>query len=235
MQDPPDKPTPTAATGQRARTVPRGTHRTRLPEGWIKIHRKALDSWIFDCERWFVWSYLLLSANWEQTVKPTRAGPVKVDRGQILTSERELSKRLKIGRKVVRTTLGLLERDGAISRHPAQGSVGFPAQGGTLITICKYEVYQEVALGHRPEPGPRPAHQGDVSLILTPERREEKRETPERAKSNINANTEPRADPAFSLSPGIDDQIRKEREEAASRDEVFQAIRQMRDRPKGNE
>ena len=211
--------------------------RTRLPKGWVKIHRKALGSWIFqDSERWFVWSYLLLSANWEPTVEPRkRVGPISVDRGQLLTSEREISKTLNIGRQVVRTTLEWLERDKAITRVPTQGDGGLPTQGGTLITICKYSVYQEVPVGYQPTANPLPTHQEDVSLILTPERREEKRETPERAKSNINANTEPRADPAFSLSPGIDDQIRKEREEAASRDEVFQAIRQMRDRPKGNE
>ncbi len=212
--------------------------RTRLPKGWVKIHRKALGSWIFqDSERWFVWSYLLLSANWEPTVEPRkRVGPISVDRGQLLTSEREISKTLNIGRQVVRTTLEWLERDKAITRVPTQGDGGLPTQGGTLITICKYSVYQEVPVGYQPTANPLPTHQEDVSLILTPERREEKRETPERAKSNINAKEAraARADPAFSLDYESDtDRIERERKDAARPDEVQEAVRSMLQKPKG--
>lgn len=111
--------------------------------GYIKLHRGWHDSPQFAdepyCER-AAWCWLLTNAAWKDTTQRNHKGEVvQVTRGQYHTSIRRLAAEWGWSSKRVRTFLKALEKCGST------GTVS--AQGGTVITICKYEDYQSAGHG----------------------------------------------------------------------------------------
>lgn len=111
----------------------------RFTNGWIKLHRKIADNeWtqILDINSKGLFIELLLMANY----KPTRATRgntlVTIQPGQILTSIKELTTRLKTSRFIVESRIKLLCDLGTITRKTDNL--------GTIITICKYIEYQSI-------------------------------------------------------------------------------------------
>ena len=103
-----------------------------MDNGWIKIHRSFLTwEWIDKPEMVSLFLFLLLSAN---TEKKTWRG-MELERGQFVTTQANLSKRLNLSRKVLRTCLERLKETGEID------IVG--ANKFSVITICKYDDYQD--------------------------------------------------------------------------------------------
>lgn len=109
----------------------------RFTNGWVKLHRKIADNeWtqILDINSKGLFIELLLMANY----KPTRATRgntlVTIQPGQILTSIKELTARLKTSRFIVESRIKLLCDLGTITRKTDNL--------GTIITICKYSEYQ---------------------------------------------------------------------------------------------
>lgn len=111
----------------------------RFTNGWVKLHRKIADNeWtqILDINSKGLFIELLLMANY----KPTRATRgntlVTIQPGQILTSIKELTARLKTSRFIVESRIKLLCDLGTITRKTDSL--------GTIITICKYSEYQSI-------------------------------------------------------------------------------------------
>lgn len=102
--------------------------------GWIKLFRKFREwGWYKDNNTKSLWLEILLTANYED--KEWQGIPVK--RGQLITSVSHLSKNLDISIKSIRTSLNHLKstNEVAIQTTPQY----------TLITVNKYNDYQEVA------------------------------------------------------------------------------------------
>lgn len=106
-------------------------------KGWIKLHRKVLDSWIwqdkpFDKAR--AWVDLLLLAMHHDKGLLVDGELVTIQRGSFMTSIVKLSERWGWSRNKVTRYLNLLESEQML--HTKRTPVG------TLITIVKYEDYQ---------------------------------------------------------------------------------------------
>lgn len=128
-------------------------------EGWIKTYRKIQDCWIWQIDESFdkrsAWIDLLLSANHKDVKLQFNNELILVERGQFITSIRKLSERWKWSYDKVSRFLKLLESDGMIKKESDKFR--------TLLTIEKYEVYQDVPNTDRtPTSEPtseRPEHQ----------------------------------------------------------------------------
>jgi len=110
-----------------------------MVEGWISLHRK-----IQECEIWAnsqpfdmrsAWVDLLLLANHRDVDMIFDYTPLTVKRGQYLTSVRKLGARWSWSNKRTLKYLRLLESLNMITRESNAKR--------TLITIVKYEVYQD--------------------------------------------------------------------------------------------
>jgi DnaD/phage-associated family protein len=108
-------------------------------QGWIKLHRKVQEHWIYQEDRKFskyeAWLDLIMMANHKRTTVLLGNELVKTQRGQVITSELKLMKKWNWGKNRLRTFLGLLESDGMIVKKSDRKK--------TVITICKYSVYHE--------------------------------------------------------------------------------------------
>lgn len=103
--------------------------------GWIKFHRKALDSLVAENGyKLSVWTTLLLSANHSESRIRFNRKLITIKPGQLVTSYRELSDRLGFARMTIFRVMKQLKEEGSISID-----VG---REGTLVTICNYEKYQ---------------------------------------------------------------------------------------------
>lgn len=104
--------------------------------GWIKIHRDIATHWIFQDECKFKWWIdLLLMASYEDNKQLVGDRLIEVKRGQMIVSLSFLSKRWGKAKGTVLKFLELLESDHMIDRHTDRKV--------TILTICKYESYQE--------------------------------------------------------------------------------------------
>ena len=105
--------------------------------GWIKIHRDIATHWIFQDECKFKWWIdLLLMASYEDNKQLVGDRLIEVKRGQMIVSLSFLSKRWGKAKGTILKFLELLESDHMIDR--------FTDRKVTILTICKYESYQEV-------------------------------------------------------------------------------------------
>lgn len=104
--------------------------------GWIKIHRDIARHWIFQDDSKFKWWIdLILMASWEDNKVLVGDRLVEVKRGQQIVSLSFLSKRWGKAKGTILKFLELLESDGMIERYTDRKV--------TVLTICKYESYQE--------------------------------------------------------------------------------------------
>ncbi len=106
-----------------------------MKEGWVSIHRKLENHWIWVRPDYLrAWIWLLLHANHKPKTIFTSAAPVEVKRGEVVSSLSHLSSAFGWGIKRTRTFLRWLEKDGLI--------VIETSSKWTKITICKYDKYQ---------------------------------------------------------------------------------------------
>lgn len=104
--------------------------------GWIKIHRKMMEHWIYQNSHYFHWwTDLLMNANFEDKKILIKGNLYDCKRGQSLYSLDTWAKRWKVDKSKVRRFLQLLQNDGMIVIENVSVS--------TRITICKYECYQD--------------------------------------------------------------------------------------------
>lgn len=110
-----------------------------MTEGWIKLHRKFLEwEWFNKSEIVHIFLYLLLSAN----NKNGSWRGIKVKRGQVLTGRKAISDATKLSEQTIRTCLKKLLSTSEISIKSTSKY--------SIITICKYESYQETQIINQP-------------------------------------------------------------------------------------
>ena len=103
--------------------------------GWIKLHRKLTDSWIWkDPEKLRAWIDILLMVNHEDKKIEFNGRMVMVERGSRFTSIEKLAARWGWNRKRVMRFLGQLESADMVTtkRTPS----------GTTIKVRNYGKYQ---------------------------------------------------------------------------------------------
>jgi hypothetical protein len=107
--------------------------------GFIVLHRKILDSWVWTLplEQRMVALQLLLEANWKPTKVFRGKRLVTVPRGSCIIALRELADRVGVGVQTVRTALVNLEAGAFLTRTPTQHH--------TLVSITNYSKYQDRA------------------------------------------------------------------------------------------
>lgn len=110
-------------------------------KGWITVHRKIQECWIWEKDEPFdwrsAWIDLLLLANHADKKKMVDGELITIKRGQRLTSIRWLAERWKWSRTKVTKFLDTLEQDGMLTRKSDTKK--------TLLTIENYGFYQDVA------------------------------------------------------------------------------------------
>ncbi len=97
-----------------------------------------------------IWSWMCDTAAWKKTSVRHNDAIVSLERGQLVTSIRFISKGFGIGDQVTRTFLGNLEKEGMINTRTNTG--------GTLITICNYCKYQGQGNEDNTPANKRPTH-----------------------------------------------------------------------------
>ncbi|MCM3701876.1 Replication protein O [Paenibacillus macerans] len=120
-------------------------------DGWIKLHRKIQDHWIYQEKRKFsryeAWLDMIMMANHKNNKFLHGNELVEVERGQFITSELKLMERWDWGKNKLRLFLDLLEKDGMIIKKTDRKR--------TAITICNYGLYHD----SESENGPQPDHE----------------------------------------------------------------------------
>jgi hypothetical protein len=108
-------------------------------QGWIKIHRKLRECYIWDDKEPFdkrsAWIDLLLSANHADKKTLINNQAVLVKRGSFITSEVKLSERWKWDRGKVRRFLSMLQKDNMIIKTATSRLY-------ITVSIVNYDIYQ---------------------------------------------------------------------------------------------
>ena len=100
-------------------------------EGYIKLYRQVMKwEWYDDANTFRLFIHLLLKANYEDA----QWRGLTIKRGQLFTSIGHLSHELKISNKAIRIALDKLIKTKEVASEGASN--------GTMITICKYDIYQ---------------------------------------------------------------------------------------------
>ena len=104
-------------------------------KGWISLHRSIMTSWIWDDAKAFQrWICLLMFAAWEDTEMKFHNKRVKVKRGQLVTSKRQLARRWHTNNRIVSALLQDFVFYEMISMETKDNM--------TLITVLNYDKYQ---------------------------------------------------------------------------------------------
>lgn len=105
--------------------------------GWICSYRKIWSHPMFmgNAERVGVWNWMLHTAAWKDTRFRVGRKLILLKRGQLCVSQRQICTATGMSHRKLRTFLGELQSEGAITQDKTQGR--------SLITICKYNDYQD--------------------------------------------------------------------------------------------
>lgn len=126
--------------------------------GWVCSFRKIWESPLFEGNalRVGVWQWMVQMAVWKPT--PFRVGGqvIQLERGQFCASQAQICEKTGMTRKQLRNFLEELEAQNAVVTKRALGG----AKGRTIITICNYDKYQDVAGVEGQEGGQRRAKEG---------------------------------------------------------------------------
>lgn len=110
-------------------------------QGWISVHRKICEHWLWKDEKPFdkrsAWIDLIMMVNHKDNKVFMNGSVIVVKRGQKITSLNKLAKRWKWTRKKVTKFLETLEQDDMIILKREQGKY-------TTITIVNYRKYQDI-------------------------------------------------------------------------------------------
>lgn len=162
----------------------------RFDGGWVKLHRGVTEHWIGkNGYTLAIFSTLVLWANYKQSKIVFGGKLVTLERGQLLTTYRQIAEQLDFGKKLVERHLNLLQSDGSI--------VLSSSHRGTIITICNYEKFQEI----ENDIVPPSTHSGDSQETL----RRQSGDTEEPIVKNIKTIKKVRKNILPTASPSVDD------------------------------
>lgn len=101
--------------------------------GWIKIHRKITKwEWYDDGNTFRLFLHLLITANYESK----KWHGITVNRGELITSIRNLAKTLKLSEQKIKTAINKLKSTHEITNKSTNKY--------TIVTICNYDSYQSL-------------------------------------------------------------------------------------------
>lgn len=104
-------------------------------EGWIKIHRKIKDHWLWQSDHRFKWWLdILLTVNHADTKVLIKGKLIDCKRGQSVRSLETWAKDWNVTKKTVKEFFELLHKDYMLVYESIQIS--------TRITVCNYDDYQ---------------------------------------------------------------------------------------------
>lgn len=110
-----------------------------MSQGYIKLHRKLQECWIWDSDEPFdrrsAWIDILISANHSDNKMLFDGSLILIKRGQFITSIRKLSTKWKWSSTKVTAFLDTLENDQMIKRESDTKK--------TLISVINYGLYQD--------------------------------------------------------------------------------------------
>ena len=107
--------------------------------GWILVHRCITDHWIWlNDKQSYRWIDMIMMAAWKKEFIFIRSNPINMERGQIVTTIRALSRRWKTNIRVVSSFINILEQSGMITCDRS-------SHLWILITIVNYDKYQNLA------------------------------------------------------------------------------------------
>lgn len=116
--------------------------------GWIKLYRELKEwQWYGYPDMVAIWIHLLLSASREDC----KWRYVEVKRGQVITRRRELAKETGLTERKVRTCLSRLQTSHDVTIKTTHGY--------SLITICKWDIYQNNLSQSDPQSDPQNDHE----------------------------------------------------------------------------
>lgn len=108
-------------------------------DGWIKLHRKSLDHWLYQENRPHTkreaWEDILLLCNHSDEKVLIGNQLIDCKRGQSVMSLKSWSNKFKWSIQQVRTFFNMLEKDSMINIEGLKYS--------TRITVCNYVLYQD--------------------------------------------------------------------------------------------
>jgi len=108
-------------------------------KGWIKLHRKIKNHWLWDDpEKLKRWIAILLEVNYTEGKMLLGNKLIDIKRGSSTNSIRTWSALFKCGSKATTNFFDLLESDGMLTRK----TLGKGKHSTTLISITNYEEYQ---------------------------------------------------------------------------------------------
>ncbi len=103
--------------------------------GYTRSYRRKWDNPVFrNLRDAGIWSWMTDSAVWKDTKIRFCDRLIFIKRGQLVTSERFVASGFDVDRQVIRRIWDALEDEQMITRQKTHG--------GTLITICNYDIYQ---------------------------------------------------------------------------------------------
>jgi len=109
-----------------------------MSAGFITLHRSAFANPVLrDGERFRAWCYLIAHAAFRPTRQDARGRTIVLDRGQICAGRDQLAREWRWSPSAVERFLVRLETEHMIERQSGQGK--------TIITICNYSKYQDLA------------------------------------------------------------------------------------------
>ena len=105
-------------------------------EGFVKLHRKALETSILKKEKVFTFFlYCLMRAAWKDTKLVKNGEEIEVPRGSFFTTEKQDLKILSMTRAERRTCLKILEN--------CQSLYIKTYKDGTMLSVCNFNRYQD--------------------------------------------------------------------------------------------
>lgn len=100
-------------------------------QGWVSFHRKIEEwEWYDDANTFRLFFHLVLKANH----KDNKWRGIDIKRGELVTSNEQLAKQLKLTVSKIRTSLNKLKSTGEITIKTTNKN--------TVVTIANYDVYQ---------------------------------------------------------------------------------------------
>ena len=144
-----------------------------MEEGWIKIFRRFLEwEWYSETNMVRLFLHLLLKANFEDK----RWRGIVIRRGQLVTSISNLHTETRLSERAVRTCLDRLVKTGEIDKQTTSQF--------TIITICKYEEYQQVEEGKRQTNDKRATNERQASDKRTTNERQQHKNIRKKEETN---------------------------------------------------
>ncbi|AJA07437.1 hypothetical protein SKP52_02510 [Sphingopyxis fribergensis] len=107
--------------------------------GFAVLYREATDHPLFagDSSRFGAWAWLVLKACWKPTKFNVSGSTMTIQRGQLCVSRSQLATAWGWSQSAVERFLTRLQTEQMIGRATGQGR--------SIITICNYEKYQDIA------------------------------------------------------------------------------------------